>query len=127
MNFPRIQQLHESQGTKVLDIKVGRNIEIHEKIGEGDNQRIWKFKGVIIKIQKPQNPDGTFTIRGTSAGMVIEKVYPLSFPKFEKILLEDQYKIRKAKLYFIREKIGKAARFKSIIKASDRDTNLIKK
>jgi len=59
----------------------------------------------VIKVKNPNQADGTFTIRGTVAGVEIEKIYPLSFKKFEKVLLLDEYKVRRAKLYYIREKI----------------------
>ena len=61
------------------------------------------------------------------AGVEVEKIYPLSFNKFDKVLLLDEYKIRRAKLYYIRDKVGKDARFKSKITAEKRDTNLIAK
>jgi hypothetical protein len=80
---------------------------------------------LVIKVKNPNQPDGTFTIRGEVARMTIEKIYPLSFPNFDKVLLLDDYKIRRSKLYYIREKIGKDARFKSIIESSNRNTNLL--
>ena len=101
-------------------------LEIHEKVGEGTTERIWRFKGLVIKTKKLNHPDGTFTIRGTSSGVVIEKIYPLSFGKFEKVLLLDEYKVRTSKLYYMRHKIGKDARLKSKITADKRDTNLVK-
>jgi ribosomal protein L19 len=57
---------------------------------------------------------------------MIEKIYPLSFPKFEKVILMDEYKVRKSKLYYIREKVGKAARMKSKIAAEKRESDLLK-
>ncbi len=100
-------------------------LEVHERVGEGSNKRIWKLKGLVIKVKKPNHPDGTFTIRGESAGMVIEKIYPLSFPNFEKVLLLDEYKTRRSKLYYIRDKVGKDAKMKSKIEASNRNKNLL--
>lgn len=61
------------------------------------------------------------------AGHAIEKIYPLSFQKFEKITLLDEYKTRRSKLYFIRDKVGKDARFKSKITAERKDLNLLVK
>lgn len=81
---------------------------------------------MVIKVKKPGSADGTFTIRGQVAGQTIEKIYPLSFPKFEKIILLDEYKVRKSKLYYIRDKVGKAARMKSKISAERRETDLLK-
>jgi len=61
------------------------------------------------------------------AGVEVEKIYPLSFNKFDKIVLLDEYQIRRAKLYYIRDKVGKDARFKSKITAEKRDINLLDK
>lgn len=121
MNNARLQELYEQKGYKKLDVKPGLYLELHERLGD----RIWKFKWLVIKVQKPSHPDGTFTIRGVTAGHTIEKVYPLSFPKFEKVLVLDEYKIRRAKLYYIREKVGKGAKFKSIMTAANKEKNLL--
>lgn len=57
--------------------------------------------------------------------MTIEKIYPLSFPNFAKVILLDQHKVRQSKLYFMRDKVGKAARLKSIVAADKKNTNLL--
>lgn len=123
MNFERLKALAADKGYAIPEIKTGMHLEIHEKLGD----RIWKFKGLVVKTWKTSHPDGTFTIRGTSAGHTIEKIYPLSFPKFEKIILLDEYKTRRAKLYYIRDKVGKDAKFKSKLTADKKDKNLIAK
>ena len=124
MNFERIKALQEKNNVSLLDVQPGMFLEIHEKL-EGDNNRVWRFKGLVIKVKKPQNADGSFTIRGNVAGVDVEKIYPLSFTKFEKVTLLDEYKIRKAKLYYIREKIGKDARMKSKISSDKRNTSIL--
>jgi large subunit ribosomal protein L19 len=124
MNYKRLQAVYDKYGTPILPVRQGMYLEIHEKVGEGSTERIWKFKGLVIKTKKEQHPDGTFTIRGTASGVTIEKIYPFSFNKFEKVLLLDEYKIRKSKLYYMRDKIGKDARLKSKITAERRDMNL---
>lgn len=108
-----------------MPIKPGQQLELHEKVGEEGNQRIWKFKGLVIKVQHPNHPSGTFTIRGKVAGLTIEKIYPLSFPKFDKVLLVDEFKVRRAKLYYLRDKVGKGAKMKSISKAETRNLDLL--
>jgi large subunit ribosomal protein L19 len=80
---------------------------------------------LVIKVKNPNHHTGTFTIRWKSSWIIVEKVYPLSYPKFEKLLLLDEYKVRRSKLYYIREKVGKDAKFRSIIKSGDRNKNLI--
>lgn len=126
MNYERLKYISDVNGYTILPVKAGMQVELHEKVGEGSTERIWKFKGLIIKVKKPGSADGTFTIRGLAAGQTIEKVYPLSFPKFEKVLLLDEYKVRRARLYYIRDKVGKSARMKSKIAAEKRETNLLK-
>lgn len=126
MNHERLKYISDTNGYTILPVKAGMQVELHERVGEGSTERIWKFKGLIIKVRKPGSADGSFTIRGLVAGQTIEKVYPLSFPKFEKVILMDEYKVRRAKLYYIREKVGKSARMKSKITADKRETNLLK-
>ncbi len=125
MNYNRLKNIHNKNQTTILPVRPGMFLELHEIVGEWDTKRIWKFKGLVIKVKNPNQPDGTFTIRGEAARMTIEKIYPLSFPNFSKVLLLDDYKIRRSKLYYIREKIGKDARFKSIIESSKRNIDLL--
>ena len=116
MNFERIKKiaaLHNN--AEVWDVKPGQEIEIHEKIKDGNNERIWRFKGLIIKVKHPNLHNGTFTVRGKVLGIDVEKVYPLNSTSIEKIILLDEKKIRRSKLYYIREKIGKDARLKSLL------------
>lgn len=125
MNTTRLQHIFTEKGYHVLPIKPGMVLEIHEKVGDENNQRIWKFKGTVLRVKKPNQPDGTFLIRGEVARTTVEKIYPLSFDKFEKVLLVDQNKTRKSKLYHLRDKVGKrAAKLKSIIKPEQRNTDL---
>lgn len=125
MNYDRLKNIHQKHSKYILPIKPGMFLEIHENVWEWDTKRIWKFKWLVIKVKKPNHSDGTFTIRGEVARMTIEKIYPLSFPNFEKVILLDDYKIRRSKLYYIRDKVGKDARFKSEIDASMRWVDLL--
>jgi large subunit ribosomal protein L19 len=125
MNTSRLKKLADQRHYHLLPVKTGYQIEIQEKVGEGNNQRIWKFKWLVIKVKKPNHADGTFTIRWKTAGMTIEKIYPLSFPSFEKVTLIDVYKLRQARIYYIRDKVGKWARMKSISTADQRGVDLL--
>ncbi len=127
MNFDIVKKYSELKWYKWLDIKVGQQLEIHETIWEGTNKRTWKFKGLVLKVSKPSHHDGTFTIRGVSSGLSIEKIYPFSFKNFEKIILLDEYKIRRAKLYYMREKIGKDAKLKSLLTNAEREKVIFEK
>lgn len=125
MNTTRLQHIFTEKGYHILPIKPGMVLEIHEKVGDDNNQRIWKFKGTVLKVKKPNQPDGTFLIRGEVARTTVEKIYPLSFGNFEKVLLLDENKTRRAKLYHLRNKVGKkAAKLKSVIDPSKRNTDL---
>lgn len=127
MEYIKIQAISDKITSPIVEVKTGMMLEIHEKVWDGDNNRIWKFKCLVIKVQKPNNIDWTFTVRGHVSWIDVEKIYPLSFNRFEKILLLDEYKIRKSKLYYIREKVWKSARMKSKITAEKRDSDLSKK
>ncbi|MDD2537607.1 MAG: 50S ribosomal protein L19 [Candidatus Absconditabacteria bacterium] len=125
MNYERLKSVYDKNGYPILPVKQGMFLEVHEKVGEGTTERIWKFKGLVIKTKKENHPDGTFTMRGTCSGVSVEKIYPFSFNKFEKVILVDEYKVRKSKLYYMRDKVGKAARLKSIVTPDRRDANLV--
>ncbi len=115
MNFERIKQLASLYEAKIWDVKVWQEVEIHEKITDGKNTRIWRFKWLIIKVKNPNLHTWTFTVRGKVIGIDVEKVYPLSSTTIQKIILLDEKKVRRSKLYYIREKIGKDARLKSLL------------
>jgi len=63
MNEKRLQFIHDQYGNTVLPVKPGMRLEIHETVGDADNQRIWKFRGLVLKVKKPNHPDGSFLIR----------------------------------------------------------------
>jgi large subunit ribosomal protein L19 len=124
MNYERLKFLYDKNGYPMLPARRGMLLEVYEKVGEGSTERIWKFKGLVIKTKKENHPDGTFTMRGTCSGVTVEKIYPFSFNKFEKVLLLDEFKARKSKLYYLRDKVGKDARMKSKITPERRDMDL---
>lgn len=117
MNFERLKKIFEQKKYNNLEIKPGQYLEINELIWEWSNKRNWKFKGLVLKVKRKGLSDGTFTVRWKSAWITLEKIYPISYSGFEKVTLLDEYKIRRAKLYYIREKVGKKARMKSIANA----------
>ena len=125
MNFSRLQAVYNNFGMKKIQVKVGQLLEIHETIGEGDNKRNWKFRCLVYSVKNPSHPNGTFLVRGVSSGVVIEKIYPLCFDKFAKIILLDEFKVRRSKLYFLRTKVGKWARLKSLMTSERRNMDLL--
>lgn len=125
MNFSRLQAVYQSFGMKILQIKAGQLLEIHETIGEWDNKRNWKFRCLVLSTKNVSHPSGTFLVRWVSSGVVIEKIYPFCFDKFTKIVLLDEFKTRRAKLYYLRDKVGKGAKMKSIISSDRRNMDLL--
>lgn len=125
MYFDRLKTLYTKNKYHVLPIKSGMVLELHENVWEWDTKRVQKFKWLVIEVKKPKSADGMFTIRWQVAGMTVEKIYPLSFPKFEKVILLDMYRIRQSRIFFMRDKVGKGAKLKSIISAEDKDKDLL--
>lgn len=90
--------------------KTGDTVAVHSKIKEGDKSRIQVFKGVVIRVKSKGNLDGSFTVRKTSSGMGVERVFPFHGPNVEKIELVQRGKNRRSKLYYLRDRSGKSAR-----------------
>jgi len=91
--------------------KAGDNVTVNYKIVEGNKERIQSFKGDVVKIQGT-GFTASFTVRKISDGVGVERVFPLFSPNIDSILLHKVGKVRRAKLYYLRERAGKAARIK---------------
>ena len=93
------------------EFKAGDNISVNYKIVEGNKERIQSFKGDVIKRQG-EGSTATFTVRKISDGVGVERTFPLFSPNIESIDLNKSGRVRRAKLYFLRERSGKSARIK---------------
>ena len=102
------------QHKKFPTIKVGDIVRIHRKIKEGGKERIQVFKGLIIAIKGKQSSSPTATVRRISDGVGIEMIFPIFSPVIEKIEILRHSKVRRSKLYYMRERFGKAAKMKTI-------------
>jgi large subunit ribosomal protein L19 len=96
---------------QVPKFKAGDNITVNYKIIEGNKERIQSFKGDVIKRQG-QGATATFTVRKISDGVGVERLFPLNSPNIESIVLHKVGKVRRAKLFYLRERSGKSARIK---------------
>ncbi|MBM7552771.1 50S ribosomal protein L19 [Thalassobacillus pellis] len=96
------------------DFRPGDTVKVHVKVVEGTRERIQVFEGVIIKRQNGGISE-TFTVRKISYGVGVERTFPLHSPRIEKIERTRRGKVRRAKLYYLRNLRGKAARIKEII------------
>lgn len=90
---------------------VGDTIRVYVKIIEGETERIQQFQGTVIA-RRGQGIEETFTIRRVQAGMGVERVFPINSPRIDKIEVVRCGDVRRAKLYYLRDKVGKAARVK---------------
>ncbi len=93
-------------------IKPGATIKVWQKIKEGDKTRLQAFEGLIIARKHGKEPGATFTVRKMIGDIGVERIFPLYSPNIEKIELISQSKVRRARLYYIREKAAKAIRKK---------------
>ena len=97
---------------EIPEFKVGDTLRVHVKIIEGQRERIQVFEGYVLKRQHG-GVNETFTVRKLSNGIGVEKTFPLHSPKIEKIEVVRRGRVRRAKLNYMRQRTGKAARIKS--------------
>ncbi|HEC94220.1 MAG TPA: 50S ribosomal protein L19 [Candidatus Kaiserbacteria bacterium] len=93
-----------------IGVRSGDTVRVHQKVIERGKTRIQTFEGVIIAVKHGKEAGGTFTVRATLSGIGVEKIFPLYSPLIDKIEIVRRSKVRRAKLYFIREKAAKAVR-----------------
>ncbi len=105
----------EQLKAEIDEFKVGDTVRVHGKIKEGNRERIQVFEGIVIKRQGSSNRE-TFTVRKLSNGVGVEKTWPLHSPNVEKIETVRKGKVRRAKLFYLRDRIGKAAKVKELVK-----------
>jgi len=101
--------------TDLTEFRVGDTVKVHAKIKEGNRERIQVFEGIVLKKQGGSNR-ATFTVRKNSNGIGVEKTWPLHSPNLEKIEVVRRGKVRRAKLTYLRGRIGKAAKVKELIR-----------
>lgn len=110
-----IDQLEKEQlKENVPQFNVGDTVRVHGKIVEGTKERIQVFQGTVIKRQNGGIRE-TFTVRRVSYGVGVEKTWPLHSPRVEKVEVIRRGKVRRAKLYYLRDRVGKAAKVKEIL------------
>lgn len=111
-----IKEIEKEQlKNEVPAFEVGDTVKVHGKIKEGEKERIQIFEGVVLKIQNGSNRT-TFTVRKTSNGVGVEKTWPLHSPNVEKVEVVRKGKVRRAKLNYLRDRVGKKAKVKEVLK-----------
>lgn len=99
---------------KVPVLKPGMTIRIHQKIQEGEKVRTQVFEGLVVKVSSGSGVNKTFTVRKVVDGIGVEKIFPFYAPSIEKIELTKRGKVRRAKLYYMRDLQGKSTRLKDL-------------
>ncbi len=107
---------HEQLKNKIPELRIGDTVKVHVRIKEGNKERIQVFEGIIIKKQGG-GVNATFTVRRISYGVGVEKTFLVHSPMIEKVELVRVGKARRAKLYYLRDRVGKAAKTKEKIGA----------
>lgn len=101
-------------GDEIPQIKIGDTVKVSVKIREGERERIQAFEGTVIA-RKGSGVSETFTVRRVSYGVGVERVFPVHSPNVAKVELVRKGQIRRAKLYYLRDRVGKAAKVKELI------------
>jgi len=110
-----IKSIEAAQMKETVDtFNVGDTVRVHAKIKEGNRERVQIFEGTVLKKQGGSNR-ATFTVRKNSNGIGVEKTWPLHSPNVERVEVIRRGKVRRAKLYYLRERSGKAAKLKETV------------
>lgn len=101
----------EQMKSDIPEFRPGDTVRVHVKVVEGARERIQVFEGVVIR-RRGSGLQETFTVRRMSYGVGVERIFPVHSPRVDKIEVARRGKVRRAKLYYLRDRVGKAARIK---------------
>jgi large subunit ribosomal protein L19 len=113
MNQKVISFNQSQRSDKIPAIKTGDVVRVHRKIKEGNKDRIQVFKGLVISVKGKQSSSPTITVRRESQGIGVEMIFPIYLPTIEKIEILRHSKVRRSKLYYMRERTGRSAKMKT--------------
>ena len=115
MSFELIQKVNDEQRkAAVINAKSGDTVRVHQKIKEGNKERIQIFEGVVIRVDRAKSHTARITVRKNASGVGVEKSFLLHSPLVEKIEVTRRSKVRRNYLSFLRERSGKSARLKAV-------------
>lgn len=115
MSFELIKKVNDAQKKEaILDIKSGDTVRVHQKIKEGNKERIQIFEGVVIRTDRKKSHTSRITVRKVASGVGVEKSFLLHSPLIEKIEIVRRSKVRRNYLSFLRNRSGKSARLKQV-------------
>ena len=110
-----IKSIEDAQLREVAEFKTGDTVRVHAKVKEGNRERVQIFEGTVIKRQNGGARE-TFTVRKQASGVGVEKTWPVHSPIIEKIEVVRRGKVRRAKLNYLRERTGKSAKVKELVR-----------
>ncbi|MBQ0035304.1 MAG: 50S ribosomal protein L19 [Firmicutes bacterium] len=114
MNLGLVNEITKDQmKTDLPDLRPGQTVRVDVKIKEGDKSRIQAYEGIVIKVQG-SGIGKTFTVRKISSGVGVERTFPVHSPVIDKITVVRKGKVRRARLFFLRERSGKSAKIKEV-------------
>ena len=108
----KLQEFQRKNLKKMPELKSGMTIRVHQKIKEGEKERIQIFEGLIIKVSGGDGLNKTITVRKMVEGIGVEKIFPIYSPTIAKIEIKKKSQVKRAKLYYMRGRSGKSARLK---------------
>jgi large subunit ribosomal protein L19 len=111
------------EGRSLPQLHPGDEVKVHVKVVEGDRERTQIFSGVVIKLHRA-GVNSTFTVRRVSYGVGVERTFPVYAPRVEKIEVSKRGKVARAKLYYLRELVGKRGRIKELIQSRGEEAAL---
>ena len=94
------------------EFAAGDTVNVHVKIIEGSKERVQQFQGTVLQRRNPNSNGETFTVRKISAGIAVERIFPIASPSIEKIEVLRRGKTRRARLFYLRDRMGKSAKIK---------------
>ena len=116
--MPIVKNISSNQVKSELpQFKTGYTVKVHQKIKEGDKERIQIFEGLVIARKGGNGTNATFTVRKVSSGVGVERIYPLHSPNIAKIEIVKENDVRKSKLYYVRERRNNTPRMRKEQKA----------
>lgn len=108
----KVEEEYQDTRKDIPDFKSGDTVNVHVKIREGNKQRIQQFKGTVIQRRNINTNGETFTVRKISSGVGVERIFPVLSPNIDKIEVLRKGKVRRARLFYLRGRSGKAARIR---------------
>lgn len=118
---PLVQEVSNAQMKAPENIpvfNVGDTVRVHFRIVEGEKERVQVFEGVVISRKSGTGPNAKFTVRRIAFNEGVERVFPLHSPRVEKVEVKQEGSVRRAKLYYLRDRVGKAAKVKRRIRSA---------